>query len=91
MCIRAGNDELDTVKMLMSMSLNSVIARVFDLDLENIDPKLDLRRDLRMDDIKAQVLCDEIADCFDGLSIDLSLINTLNQLFDSVIDVEFEA
>jgi acyl carrier protein len=91
MCIRAGNDELDTVKALMSMSLNSLVADVFGLDPDEIDPELELRRDLHMDPAKASALRHQIADFFDGLQVNLRGVTTLGELFARVIEQEFSA
>lgn len=90
MCIKAGNNELDSVRALMSMSLNALISEVFDKDLEDLDGNLSLYEDLAMNAHQQQELGELIAEYFDGLSIDLTAINTLQELFDSIIEVEFE-
>jgi len=91
MCIHAGDDELDSVKALMSMSLNALVAEIFELDLDAMDPTLRLREDLLLDDAKAAALADDIADYFDGLRIDLGAVITLQDLFDRVINEEYSA
>ena len=91
MCIKAGDDELDSVKALITMSLNALIAEVFDKELEELELNLSLTEDLGMDLEKQQQLSHLIAEYFDGLSIDFSKIDNLNDLFQSVVEAEFEA
>lgn len=90
MCIKAGNNELGSVKALMAMSLNALIAEVFELDLDKLDNELSLTRDLSMDEHKQQQLNDMIAEYFDDLSVDFTHVDTLEQLFQVVVNVEFE-
>ena len=89
MCIKAGNNELGTVKALMAMSLNSIIADVFDLDLDDIAPYQKLRTDLHMDAARQSELADLIAEYFDGLLLDFSQIQTVDDLFNVVVENEF--
>ncbi len=91
MCIKAGDNELDSVKALMTMSLNALIAEVFNKDLEELEPELSLTRDLTMDKNKQQELAGLIAEYFDGLSIDFTQNDTLDKLFSTVVSAEFEA
>lgn len=91
MCIRIGEDELDTVKGLMSMGLNAVISDTLAVELDELTPEMTLRHDLQMDAEKEQALREGIADCFDGLEVDLSTINTIGELFNRVIQEEFDA
>ncbi|WP_198264343.1 hypothetical protein [sulfur-oxidizing endosymbiont of Gigantopelta aegis] len=90
MCIKVGDDELDSVKALMTMSLNALIADVFDLDLEDLKPELSLTRDLGMDEAKQHELAELIDEYFDGLWIDFSLNDSLAMLFQTVVESEFE-
>lgn len=91
MCIKAGDDELDSVKALMTMSLNALIAEVFDKDLEELELSLSLTRDLGMDSQKQQELTELIDEYFDGLSVDFSKNDSLGALFQTVVNAEFEA
>ena len=91
MCIKAGDDELDSVKALMTMSLNALIAEVFDKDLEELELSLSLTRDLGMNSQKQQELAELIDEYFDGLSVDFSKNDSLGALFQTVVNAEFEA
>ena len=91
MCIKAGDDELDSVKALMTMSLNALIAEVFDKDLEELELSLSLTRDLGMNSQKQQELAELIDEYFDGLSVDFSKNDSLGALFQTVVNSEFEA
>ena len=90
MCIKVGNNELDSVKALMTMSLNALIADVFEIDLDDIDRQLSLRNDLGMNSAKEQELNELISEYFDGLEVDLNKNDRLDALFQSIIDTEFE-
>lgn len=73
----------------MSMSLNSIVADVFDMDLDELAPELRLGADLQMDEQKSLELSGMIAEYFDNLSIDFDQLETLQDLFHQVIDVAF--
>lgn len=90
MCIKVENNELDSVKALMTMSLNALIAEVFDVEPDEINRNLSLRKDLGMDTEKKQELTELIAEYFDGLVINFSTNDSLDVLFKTVIDTEFE-
>lgn len=89
MCIKYGNNELDTVKAIMSMSLNSIIADVFDMDLDDIRQELDLHDDLHISHEQQSALKEMIAEYFDDLQVDFNRIKTLRDLFEIVIESEF--
>lgn len=89
MCIKVADNELDTVKALMSMSLNAIIADIFDLDLDEIKPELHLNNDLNISPAQQDELLETIAEYFDDIKIDLTKIRTLNDLFEVVIFSEF--
>jgi len=90
MCIKVrGMNELGTVKVLMSMSLNSIIEDIFGIDQDDIELSLNLRSDLHMDKAKQAALADAIADYFDGIHPDLEKAQTLDNLFDMVVEEEF--
>jgi hypothetical protein len=82
-------NELGTVKVLMAMSFNSIIEDVFGVDQDKIELSLNLRSDLHMDTAKQEALADAIADYFDGIHPDLEKVQTLDNLFDMVVEAEF--
>lgn len=89
MCIKAGNDELDSVKNLMLMALRAAIAQALDVELEDIEPEVRLVADLGMDAEKGEELVELVADTFDGLTIDLETIETIGDLYECVVLHEF--
>jgi hypothetical protein len=90
MCINIGNNELSTVKGLMTMTLNSIIADVFDIDLEDIKLDSSLYNDLGMTCEQQNELTEIIADYFDGLKIDFDKVQQLEEIYNIVIETEFE-
>lgn len=89
MCIKVGNNELSSVKALMTMSLNAIIADTFDLELEDIKRDLRLSEDLHMDATLQSQLSELVAEYFDGLQLDYSQVKTVDDLFDVIVEQEF--
>jgi hypothetical protein len=89
MCIRAGRDELESVKNLMAMSLMAVVAEALDADLDEISEEARLVEDLHMDQTNEQELKAMIADVFNGLEVDLNTTRTVSGLLDKVVLNEF--
>jgi len=90
MCIKIGDDELSAVKGLMTMTLNSIIAEIFKIELEQIDIDDDLYKDFGMDENQEQEFTQLLDEYFDGLSIDFSKNSSLKQVYKIVIETEFE-
>ncbi|RDH84016.1 MAG: hypothetical protein DIZ80_07730 [endosymbiont of Galathealinum brachiosum] len=89
MCIKYGDNELDTVKALMTMSLNSIIADIFNLELDEIRPELKFYDDLSMSPVQERDLINTIAEYFDELKVDIRRTDNLNNLFEVVVLSEF--
>lgn len=89
MCIRAGSNELESVKNLMGMSLMAVIAESLDIDIESIDEGNHLVNDLGLDSGAKQLLEEMIAEVFDGLQVNLNTTPTVGSLLDKVVMSEF--
>ncbi|MCW9048652.1 MAG: hypothetical protein OQK46_11285 [Gammaproteobacteria bacterium] len=91
MCLKIEDlNELGTVKALMAMSLNSIIEDIFDIKQNKIKLSLNLRSDLRMSSNQEVLLADAITDYFDGSQPDLKQVQTLDNLFDLVVEQEFK-
>ena len=91
MCIRAGSNELESVKNLMGMSLMAVIAESLGVDIERVDEGMHLVNDLGMDGNGKQQLEQMIAEVFDGLELNLNTTPTVSALLDRVVLSEFAA
>ena len=89
MCIRAGSNELESVKNLMAMSLMAVIAESLEVDIDAIEERSSLRQDLGMDEAGRVQLEQMIADYFDGLVLNLDTIPTVGVLLERVVMSEF--
>ncbi len=90
MCTKLGSNKFNTVKGLMNMSLNAIISEIFHIDLDDIDPTLVLRTQMKMDQAKQQELEDTLAEYFDGLQVDFNQIKTVDDLFERVVETEFK-
>lgn len=89
MCIRAGSNELESVKNLMGMSLKAVVADALHTDIETINDESRLVEDLHMsanDELELEAM---IADIFDGLRIEVNKTPTVAALLDQVVMREF--
>lgn len=89
MCIKAGADELESVKNLMSMALKAVVAESLGVDLDDIEESAHLVRDLRMTPATARELRELIAETFDGLNVNLDSTPTYGALLEHVVLREF--
>ena len=90
MCFKVHDgNELGTVKLLMTMSFNSLVEEVFGIDQEDIELDMDLRRDLHMTSKKQLEFSNAIADMFDGTTVDFNSVKTLDDVFDVVVEQEF--
>jgi len=87
-CIKIGDDELDTVRALMSMTLNALLAEVFGVNPDALHPDLNLRRDLNLDAGKQCRLQQRLREYFDGVHIDFARIEILDDLYRQVAAVE---
>lgn len=89
MCIRAGSNELESVKNLMGMSLKAVVADALAADIETVTDSSRLVEDLHMSTRNSRDLTALIAEVFDGLQIDLQQTPTVAALLDQVVMKEF--
>jgi acyl carrier protein len=90
MCIRAGKDELESVKNLMSMALRVVVADALHAELDDVVDEARLVEDLHMGKQECRTLHDMIADNFDGTDIDVCHVPTVAVLLDRVVMSEFK-
>lgn len=88
MCIKTGENELSSVKALMTMSLNALISDTLDIDIDALDDSLDLRRDIGMQPAEEIKLAQAIAEYFNGLTINMEHITTIGDLHQSIIGHE---
>jgi acyl carrier protein len=89
MCIRAGSNELESMKNLMGMSLMAVIAEALQTDIDAVAESSHLVRDLQMDSAGKRQLEALIAEVFDGLQLNLDTTPTVAALLDRVVLSEF--
>lgn len=89
MCIRAGSNELESVKNLMGMSLMAVVAEALEAEIDEIDESSHLINDLQMDSSGRQRLEAMIAEVFDEQQVNLNTTPTVGALLDKVVMSEF--
>lgn len=89
MCIKAGDNELETVKNLMGMSLKAIVAEALEVDLEEVVESARLREDLHMDERGKAALRALIIEYFDGLEVDIDTMPDFGTLLERVVLSEF--
>ena len=89
MCIRAGSNELESMKNLMGMSLMAVIAESLETDIDDIEETSYLVKDLHMDSEGKKRLEMMVAEVFDELQVNLNTTPTVGSLLDKVVMSEF--
>ncbi len=89
-CIKAGKNELASVRALMDMSLNALIADTFEVEIDEIENALELRNDLGMKQTEEVELKENISEYFDGLEVNMNHMVTIGDLHQMVVDHEFE-
>ena len=89
MCIRLGNDELDSVRGLMTMTVNVIVVDALEVEVEDVSPDSLLRENLLMNEKSMAVLQAEISEMFDDVVIDLTQMFTVQDILDVVVEKEF--
>ncbi len=90
MCFKIGDNEFETVKGLMTMTVYSVISDVLNVDLEDIEAHSHLVKDLGMTEQTRKLLIQSIVDMFDDLVVDLSSDSLVQDIIDQVLQDEFD-
>ncbi len=90
MCFKIGDNEFETVKGLMSMTVYSVISDVLNVELEDIEAHSHLVKDLGMTEQTQKALSQSIMEMFDDLVVDLSANSLVQNIVDQVLQDEFD-
>jgi hypothetical protein len=86
MCPRFADNEIGSMKALMSTVLNAVVIEVFRMGLGDIRPELELQRDLRMTAAQRARLVDLVAEYFDGLRLEIGARTTVGDVYAQVVE-----
>ncbi len=85
MCGIMGNNEVDSMKNMMAMSVYFIIADAFDLDAMDIEPSNDLEKDFHMTSETKQNLSELVVDMFAGRQLDFSSIHNVQDVVDQIV------
>lgn len=85
MCIKVSDDERDTIKALMVMSLNLIISDIFQIELDDIELEYQLNKDLHMTAEQELLLKKSIAEHFDGYELQLFSGYMIQHLYKDVV------
>ena len=89
MRIKLDDNELDTMKELLTMALNAVVAEFLNVDVDRVHPGSRLKSDLGMSPAAKKRLQKEIAFIFDYEEIDIPNGMKVEELVDQVAKLEF--
>ncbi len=87
MCGKMGNNEVESMQNMMAMSVYFVIADAFDIDAMDIEPNLNLDKDLHMTTENKQELSESVMDMFNGRQLDFTAINNVQDIIDQIVTV----
>ena len=92
MCIKidGADSEMETIKCLMSMSLNAIISDVCHIDIDEINMKQNLIDDLHIDSDKKLKLQQMVAEYFDDYQLNISDNCTIQELHNNVVLTNFK-
>jgi len=89
MRIKLDDNEIDTMKELLTMALNAVVAEFLNVDVDRVHPGSRLKSDLGMSPAAKKRLQKEIAFIFDCKEIDMPNAMKVEELVDQVAHIEF--
>jgi hypothetical protein len=89
MCIKLDENELDTMKDILTMALNAVIAECLNLAVDRVHPGSRLVADLGMSPLAKKRLQREIAFIFDCTELNMPDAMKVEELVDQVANIEF--
>jgi hypothetical protein len=89
MYIKPEDKELGTMKELLNLALNAVIAEFLNVDVDRVRPGSRLIADLGMSPAAKKRLQKEIAFIFDCIEIDMPDAMKVEELVGQVVNIEF--
>ena len=89
MRIKLDDNELDTMKELLTMALNAVVAEFLNVGVDRVHPGSRLVSDLGMSPAAKKRLQKVIAFIFDCTEIDMPNAMKVEELVDQVAHIEF--
>lgn len=89
MCPKIADTELGSVKALMTLSLDAIVAKVFRLAPKRIKPELRVIADLHMTPAQKLALACLVAEYFDGQQLELTATTTLGDIYARVVEQQF--
>ncbi len=90
MCFKIGDNEFETVRGLMTMTVYSIISDTLGVSLESIEPESHLVNDLGMDLQKQEALKQSIKEMFDELTVEITPDSRVQDLVDMILLDEFD-
>ncbi len=86
MCGKFGDDEIESMRNMMSLAVYSVLADIFDVNMSEISPNSDLENDLRMTASIREQLDEKIKEMFDNFHVDFSKAKNVQDIVDQIIE-----
>jgi len=84
MCGKMGNNEVESIQNIMSMAVYWVIADVFEIDTDQLNPQSNLRADFNMTTEIQHRLNESIREMFNDVCVDFSRVETVQDIVEQV-------
>lgn len=88
MCGKMGENEVDSMKNMMTMAVYYVVADVFDVDAMDLDAATDLEKDLHVTPAMQIELYESVGEMFNGFKLDLQHAHSVQEIVDQIVTIE---
>ena len=85
MCGKMGENEIDSMKNMMTMSVYFVIADALEIDAMDLEETTRLDKDLQSTEEMKGRLCDSVKDMFNGFDLKLGVNTSVKEVVDQIV------
>jgi polyhydroxyalkanoate synthesis regulator protein len=85
MCGKMGDNEIDSMKNMMAMSVYFVIADAFEIDAMDLEETTGLDKDLKSTKEMKSRLCESVKDMFNGFDLKLGVNTSVKEVVDQIV------
>jgi len=85
MCGKMGDNEIDSMKNMMAMSVYFVIADAFEIDAMDLEETTGLDKDLNSTKEMKSRLCESVKDMFNGFDLKLGVNTSVKEVVDQIV------
>lgn len=85
MCGKMGDNEIDSMKNMMRMSIYFVIADVFEIDAMDLEETTELDKDLQSTAEMKSRLCESVKNMFNGFDLTLGNNTSVKEVVEQIM------